>query len=79
MGSSLLAWGAELAALCWINLLVLIWSIQMFLAAVAACYLVFSAGFSVCALPFPCCCPLTSGFPLQSCRSPRLGCLQAGM
>lgn len=54
MGSPLLAWGAEQAALCWANLLVLIWSIQVFLPAVAACYLAFSAGFSVWVLcPFP--------------------------
>lgn len=48
VGSPLLAWGQ--AALCWVNLQVLIWSVQMFLPALAACYLVFSAGFSGWAL-----------------------------
>lgn len=75
--SPLLAWRAEQVALCWVNLLVSIWSIQLFLPA--ACYLVFSADFSVWTLPFLCCCLLTGCFPLQSCRSPRLGCLQAGV
>lgn len=50
VASPLLAWGTEQAALCWVNLLVFIWCIQQFLPAVAACYLVFSAGFSVWAL-----------------------------
>lgn len=78
MGSSLLAWGAEQSALCWINLLVLIWSIQMFLAAVAACHLVFSAGFSVWALPFPCCCPLTGCFPCNPVGPPGWGACRQG-
>lgn len=33
VGSPLLAWGAEQAALCWLNLLVFIWCIQKFLPA----------------------------------------------
>lgn len=79
MGSPLLARGAEQAALCWVNLLVLIWSIQMFLPVVAACYLVFSAGFSVWALcPFPAVAHSLAAFTCNPAGPPGWGACRQG-
>lgn len=79
MGSPLLARGAEQAALCWVNLLALIWFVQMFLPVAAACYLVFSAGFFVWALcPFPAVAHSPASFTCNPARPPGWGAYRQG-